>query len=113
MKAILAIFFAVSCCASAATAADITLKCAVDTRCDGYLKNCVTDAYALTVNIDPVKKRVIVGNSEIVADFSNKAEVVFTYLNFRVSINKYEYSAILSTPNEVRHGRCSKIPPAW
>lgn len=98
---------------SATAAADVTLKCEVNTRCDGYLKNCVTEPYSFSVNIAPAKHSVTMGSSQIKADFSNPSEVVFSFTKYTFRINKYEYSAILSSENEVRHGWCTKTEPAW
>jgi hypothetical protein len=100
-------------CVSATAAADVTLKCEVNTRCDGYLKNCVTDPYSFSVNIDPDNHRVTMGSSQIKADFSNLTEVAFHFTKYTFHINKYEYSAILSAENEVRYGWCAKVEPAW
>jgi len=98
---------------SATAATDITLKCEVNTRCDGHLKNCVTEPYSFSVNIAPAKRSVTMGSSQIKADFSNPAEVVFSFTTYTFRINKYEYSATLSSEKEVRYGWCAKTEPAW
>jgi hypothetical protein len=100
-------------CVSAAAVADVTLQCDVGTHCDGYLQNCITDPYSFAVNVDPKNGTVTVGSSQIKADFSNPAEVVFTYQKYKYVLNRYEYSAILVTKDDVRHGWCKKIDPAW
>lgn len=93
--------------------ADVTLKCEANTRCDGYLKNCTVDPYSFSVNIDPKNGRVTVGSKQIKADFSNAAEVSFAFTDYQVHINKFEYSVVLIRDNEVRHGWCAKVEPAW
>ena len=100
-------------CVYATALADVTLQCEVYTRCDGYLKNCVTDPYSFSVNIDPNNRRVTMGSSQLTADFSNPAEVAFVFTKYTFRINRYEYSAILTAENEVRHGWCAKMEPAW
>lgn len=99
--------------ASATAAADVTLKCEVNTRCDAYVKNCVNDPYSFSVNVDPENKSVTIGSGQIKADFSNPAEVVFVWTKYTFRMNRYEYSAILTAENEVRHGCCKKVAPAW
>lgn len=99
--------------ASATAAADVTLKCEVNTRCDAYVKNCVNDPYSFSVNVDPENKSVTIGSGQIKADFSNPAEVVFVWTKYTFRMNRYEYSAILTAENEVRHGWCKKVAPAW
>ena len=100
-------------CVSATAFADVTLKCEVNTRCDGYLKNCVTDPYSFSVNIDPKNSMVTMGARQIKADFSNPAEVTFVFTKYTFSIDKYEYSVHLTAENEVRYGWCVKAEPAW
>ena len=99
--------------ASTAAQADVTLKCETNQRCDSYLNNCVNDPYSFSVNVDPKREVVTIGSKQIKADFSNPAEVTFVFTNFTYYINRYEYSAVLTTEKEVRHGFCSKIEPAW
>lgn len=110
MKMICAVFLL---CVSANAVADVTLKCEANTRCDAYLKNCTTDPYSFSVNVNPETKTVTMGTSQIKGDFSNPAEVVFIWTKYTFRVNRYEYSAILTTDNEVRHGWCKKVDPAW
>lgn len=98
---------------SSIATAGVTLKCDAEKRCDGYLKNCTTDAYSLTVHIEPDDGMVIVGTSKIKADFSNQAVVSFSFAKYTVYINRYEYSATFSSSDEVRIGWCRKVEPAW
>lgn len=93
--------------------ADVTLKCDVEKRCDGYLKNCVSDPYGLTVHIEPEKGLVTVGSRRIKADFSNPTEVSFPFTKYTVRINRYEYSAEFVSKEEVRIGWCTRVEPAW
>ncbi len=93
--------------------ANATLSCQADTKCDAYLRNCRNEAYNLTLNIDPKNRIVTVGATNITADFSNPAVVEFNWLEYKVIINKYEYSAILFNKTGVRYGSCVTITPAW
>lgn len=97
----------------ATAVADVTLKCEANKRCDGYLMNCINEPYSFSVNIDSKRGVVTMGSRQIKADFSNSAEVVFAFTNYSFHINRYEYTAILTAENEVRHGLCTKIEPAW
>ena len=111
MRLILVVLFMF--CMSATAAADVTLKCEANTRCDAYVKNCVKDPYSFTVNVDPQNGWVTMGSRKIKADFSNPAEVVYIFTKYTFYINRYEYSTHLTTDNEVRYGWCSKVEPAW
>ncbi len=93
--------------------AEVTLRCQANTKCDAYLNNCINDPYKLTVNVDPKKNIVIVGTTNIKADFSNPSVVDFNWLEYTVSINKHEYSATLFNKTGVRYGSCVAITPAW
>jgi len=90
-----------------------TLNCDAKTRCDAYLKNCVEDSYTFTATVDPQRQVVVVGSNQVKADFSNAAEVSFIFTKYLVRLNRYEYSAILTTDGEVRYGQCKKVDPAW
>lgn len=98
---------------SSLAVAGVTLKCDSYKKCDGYLENCVADLYSLTVHIEPKNELVIVGSKRIKADFSNAAEVSFPFTKYIVHINRYEYSAVFVSEDEVRVGWCTKVKPAW
>jgi hypothetical protein len=90
-----------------------TLQCDASRRCDAYLKNCVDDSYIFIATVDPIRQAVVMGNTSIKADFSNPAEVSFAFSRYLFRLNRFEYSAILSTDGEVRSGWCKKIDHAW
>ena len=93
--------------------ATTTLKCDADKRCDAYLKNCVQDSYAFTATVDPERQIVIMGSTSIKADFSNPVEVSFAFTKYTIRLNRFEYSATLTSEDEVRYGWCKKLAPAW
>lgn len=103
----------VSLCIAAPAYADVTLRCDAKTRCDGFLKNCVAEQFVFSVNIDPSTGTVTIGSNRFKADFSNPAQVTFPFTKYSVTINRYEYSAILASESEVRYGSCTKVDPAW
>jgi|SoimicMinimDraft_4_1059732.scaffolds.fasta_scaffold02747_4 hypothetical protein len=111
MRPLLAISFL---CISTAAVADVTLKCEANALCDGYLKTCALDPYPpFSVTVSPESKTVTVGGRQLKADFSNPAEVSFSWLKYTVRMNRYEYSVILAAEDEVRYGWCKKVEPAW
>lgn len=95
--------------------AETVLSCNANNKCDAYLKNCNADPYAFTVLIDPKKKSVTLGRLPIKADFTNQTVVDFEYLEYKVSINRLDYSATLfnNDGQSVRYGFCNKTTPAW
>jgi len=99
--------------ACSAVNANPTLVCEANTRCDAYLKNCVSDPYSLSVVVNPKNNSVTLGNRQIEADFSVPDEVSFVVTKYTVRLNRNEYSAVLTADGEVRYGRCKRIEPAW
>ncbi|BBM67857.1 MULTISPECIES: hypothetical protein [Vibrio] len=93
--------------------AGVNLQCDVSTKCNAYVKNCEKSPYQFSVFIEPDNKMVILGNTNIHADFTNQSEVTFQHIGYTFSINKYEYSATLTNQEEVRFGTCKKVEPAW
>ena len=101
------------CIAASSAEASTTLKCDAYNRCDAYVKNCVRDPYAFIATIGPQRQVVVVGSTAIKADFSNPAEVSFVFTKYTIRLNRFEYSATLTTEGEVRYGQCKKMEPAW
>ena len=98
---------------ASAAGASVTLNCDARTRCDAYLKNCVEDPYNFSATVDPQHQVVYVGSIKVKADFSNPAEVFFSFTKYQIRLNRYEYSVTLTAEGEVRYGYCRKIEPAW
>jgi hypothetical protein len=100
--------------AASASWASTTLRCEAKNRCDAFIKNCVEDPFTFTATVDPKRRIVILGGNKLKADFSNPAEVSFSFTKYLVRLNRHEYSAtLLATDGEVRYGQCMKVEPAW
>lgn len=67
----------------------------------------------LNVGLNPAAETVTIDGAEKSAVFSNDGKATFHWRKFRVVLDKFEWSAVLTSADEIRFGSCQAIKPAW
>ncbi|MFK4705609.1 hypothetical protein ABIC83_002448 [Roseateles asaccharophilus] len=100
-------------CAGTVAQPATTLRCDVSKRCDGFVQNCTTDPLFLNVELNPAAETVTIDGVAKTAVFSKDGKATFHWNKFRVELDKFEWSAMLTSADEVRFGKCVAVRPAW